>query len=447
MLTARGRRTIALALIVGLAGRILGLPELFGLAAAVVVVVLASLVQVRVAKGVVRVVARVVPPIVQVGDRALCELVVEEAGVTAFATALVLVAERSQDLTSNQPARVIVPRLGRGARAQAIFELSTRTRGVIKVGEYQAIVMDPLGLSQRGLSSSRAVTLTVLPRVEPLATLMPHGLNWLDYETAAQSIVTGSSMLRRYQQGDDLRRVHWRTTARVGALVVRDGGESDDPERRATTVLLDAGGPATPPEEMDRAVEVAASVLSSAAHPSRTGVSGAYRLVTTAGWDSGAQHRDDGLEDTLVALAALGPAPFPARERLATAIGRLGRADRDELLFVVGAFGQSPPDRAVLEHLARRYSGVVVVLVCPASPPPRDEPVTGYAGGTGAAVRAVSTGDSGPRGDRERPAHGVLTLRLPLNRPLAAVWGLDPKEPNFDSYLSGEWGAGEVPVP
>lgn len=99
---------------------------------------------------------------------------------------------------------------------------------------------------------------------------------------------------------------------RVGALVVRDGGESDDPERRATTVLLDAGGPATPPEEMDRAVEVAASVLSSAAHPSRTGVSGAYRLVTTAGWDSGAQHRDDGLEDTLVALAALGPAPFPA---------------------------------------------------------------------------------------------------------------------------------------
>ena len=172
--------------------------------------------------------------------------------------------------------------------------------------------MDPLGLSQRGLSSSRAVTLTVLPRVEPLATLMPHGLNWLDYETAAQSIVTGSSMLRRYQQGDDLRRVHWRTTARVGALVVRDGGESDDPERRATTVLLDAGGPATPPEEMDRAVEVAASVLSSAAHPSWTGVSGAYRLVTTAGWDSGAQHRDDGLEDTLVALAALGPAPFPA---------------------------------------------------------------------------------------------------------------------------------------
>ena len=246
MLTARGRRTIALALIAGLAGRILGLPELFGLAAAVVVVVLASLVQVRVAKGVVRVVARVVPPIVQVGDRALCELVVEEAGVTAFATALVLVAERSQDLTSNQPARVIVPRLGRGARAQAIFELSTRTRGVIKVGEYQAIVMDPLGLSQRGLSSSRAVTLTVLPRVEPLATLMPHGLNWLDYETAAQSIVTGSSMLRRYQQGDDLRRVHWRTTresvpslfAMAARAMTRSGGRRryfstpGDPRRR-----------------------------------------------------------------------------------------------------------------------------------------------------------------------------------------------------------------------
>jgi phosphohistidine swiveling domain-containing protein len=58
MLTARGRRTIVLALIAGVIGRILGIPELFGLAAAAVIVALAALVRVRLAKGTVRVTAR-----------------------------------------------------------------------------------------------------------------------------------------------------------------------------------------------------------------------------------------------------------------------------------------------------------------------------------------------------------------------------------------------------
>ena len=50
MLTARGRLTIALGLAVGAAGRVLGIPELFGLATAAVVVTLAALVRVRLTK-------------------------------------------------------------------------------------------------------------------------------------------------------------------------------------------------------------------------------------------------------------------------------------------------------------------------------------------------------------------------------------------------------------
>ena len=50
VLTQRGRRTVALGLFVGLLGRVLGIPELFGLAAAAVVVAMAALVQVRLAE-------------------------------------------------------------------------------------------------------------------------------------------------------------------------------------------------------------------------------------------------------------------------------------------------------------------------------------------------------------------------------------------------------------
>ena len=63
-------------------GRILGIPELFGLAAAAVVVALAALVRVRLAKGTVRVTARAVPPIVERRTAARsCELAIEESGV------------------------------------------------------------------------------------------------------------------------------------------------------------------------------------------------------------------------------------------------------------------------------------------------------------------------------------------------------------------------------
>ena len=52
--------------------------------------------------------------------------------------------------------------------------------------------------------------------------------------------------------------------------MVREGGDRDDPDRIATTVLLDAGGAETPPDELERAVEVAASVLAAAAEESST---------------------------------------------------------------------------------------------------------------------------------------------------------------------------------
>lgn len=67
---------------------------------------------------------------------------------------------------------------------------------------------------------------------------------------------------RGYRYGDDLRRVHWRSTARYGELMVR---REEQPQRARCTVLLDTRGIAFagqgPDSAFEWAVSGAASVL------------------------------------------------------------------------------------------------------------------------------------------------------------------------------------------
>ena len=442
MLTARGRRTVTLGLVAGAAGRVLGIPELFGLATAVVVVALAALVRVRMAKGTVTVTARAMPPIVNAGEPALLELTIEESCVGGSLSAPVtLVTDYSQGPGLHQPAKIIVRRLARGDRAHATFGLFTERRGPVDAGAYEAVITDPLGLARRRLSVSRPARCVVLPRVEPLAAAVPKRVGWAGAGStlsAAERLITGSSMLRRYAEGDDLRRVHWSTTARVGELMVRDGDDGDDPGRIATTVLLDAGDDATPADELDRAVEVAASVLSAVAGESNAPTSGAYRLLTTTDLDTGGQRGHDSLQNVLIALAGIAAAPTPSPGRFSAAVERLGRSDHDEVLVIVGAFGERPPDPEVLEDLARAYSAVVLVLVSAASSPTQAQPeARGQADAGSAGSRGVLEIGSSPQELGERSRAGVLTVPLPLGRSLAGAWSLDLEGPELVDDVTG----------
>ena len=255
MLTARGRRTIALALVVGLTGRILGIPELFGLAAAAVLITLAALLRVRMTRVAVKLSARGLPPVVAFGEPALIELTIEDLSTTrSLASEIVLLGDESAGSGFRQPEKIVVPRLCRGGRANAAFQLPTLRRGLLEAGAYQAAVTDPLGLARRPIATSRAARCVVLPRIEPLATVVPKGLGWVgtgSMRSGAERLISGSSTLRRYVQGDDLRLVHWRTTARIGELMIREGGDRQDPEWISTTVLLDTGDGSTPPADLD----------------------------------------------------------------------------------------------------------------------------------------------------------------------------------------------------
>ena len=338
----------------------------------------------------------------------------------------------------------------RGDRAQATFGLLTERRGPVDAGAYEATISDPLGLARRRLSVSRPARCIVLPHIEPLTTVVPEVRGWLAAESTlsvAERLITGSSMLRRYAQGDDFRRVHWRTTARVGELMVRDGGDRDEPDRIATTVLLDVGDGATPVDELDRAVEVAASVLS--ARSRRVEHRSLRRLPpfdddeSGHRWSAGARESPERAHCPLrhCCSAHTGASAVQRRRRAARPARPTTRCSSSSALS-----GNAHRIQSVLEDLARAYSAVVLVLVGAASPSTRDELEARWQADDDAGSRAVSeTGPRYPQGRVGRSRSGVLTVPLPLGRALAAAWSLDLEGPDLVDEVTG-WSGGAMEV-
>ena len=305
-----------------------------------------------------------------------------------------------------------------------LLGLPTQRRGLIDAGSYTAALTDPLGLTTRRLCSCPPARCVVLPRVEPLPAALSAGLASLGSEPSpslSERLVSGSSTLRGYLQGDDLRRIHWPTTARVGELMVREKGDREEQGRVTMTVLLDVGGPTTSTDELDRAAEVAASFLVAATEDPGVGPYAACRLVATSGLDSGPVRGAGGLQSVLVSLAGLKQAPGPEGDRFWGALARLGgAAGRDEVLVVVGAFGSSVPDPAVLDAIAPGYRGVVVVPV--GAPAGLVDPAEGDGGETIDPYRRLAGIGLWAGGSRLHPRAPPADGAAPLASTIAQAW-------------------------
>jgi uncharacterized protein (DUF58 family) len=186
---------------------------------------------------------------------------------------------------AGEPVLVRLPRLARGGTADIGYAVPTARRGVLAVG--------PLDLRRRalaGLAESRAglggtVQVRVLPRILPVHG-MPGGVRRGHAGTDERVPYGGTDLvgLREYLPGDDLRRLHWATSARTGTLMVR---QDADPSLAHLTVLLDdraasyPGDPVDPgadPAGLEDAIEVAASLVLAAADSDHS-----VRLLTVCG--------------------------------------------------------------------------------------------------------------------------------------------------------------------
>ncbi|QXC62285.1 DUF58 domain-containing protein [Aquihabitans sp. G128] len=349
MITRSGTALAVASVAVLVAGRVFGLPELYLMGATGLVLVAAAVVQVR--RPVPRLdVERVVHPRrVHLGGQSRVELRITNVG-----------QRRAPVLTLHDPvagtigARVSLAPLGPDDRQAASYRLPTERRGLVRAGPLQAERTDAFGLARRRFPVAEQTALTVLPAIEPLVGLAAGG--GLDDPLAGVAHpVLGSAgdedfaTLRPYVVGDDLRRVHWASTARSGDLLVR---QDDPPWQGHLTVLLDAREGRLNHDRFEQAVSAAASLLHAvAARGDRA------RLVITDGVDTGLVDARAGRDTLLERLALVERHPG---ERLPE-VAADGRSRTGGLVLVTGA-----PDAADLAALAAhrsRFASVRIVSI------------------------------------------------------------------------------------
>jgi uncharacterized protein (DUF58 family) len=264
---------------------------------------------------------------------------------------------RAHDVCGTGIIDVDIPALRPGRTEQVTYALPTERRGEIPVGPLRLVRADPFGLARRVREYGEAQPLLVRPRTVPMPLLPSgrnHHLEGPTTDTAPAGTVTFHA-LREYVVGDDLRHIHWRSSARTGTLMVRQLVDASLPQ---TTIVIDTNRDAYPdPDDFELAVDAAASIsagASAASFPVRI-LTGDGPLVETRG----GPHDVERILDRLARLTAH-EVPHAALD-----VARRVRAG-GSLVVLTGALG----DISGAGTLRSRFDRVVCVRVRPGAPGP-----------------------------------------------------------------------------
>ncbi|GAC1596998.1 MAG: DUF58 domain-containing protein [Acidimicrobiales bacterium] len=390
-MTGRGLAVLAGALIALLAGRLLGLEDLYLVGAGVVLVCAIAWVYVRVQRPQVAATRRVIPSRVHAGASSRVELSLTNLG-----------SRRSPVLGVSDPfdggarwARFLTAPLAPAELARAAYRLPTEVRGVFDLGPLRVALTDPFGLASRSVEAAPLTRLTVFPRIDRIGP--PPASNGDDPLAGADHPrgFTGGGgefyALRPYRRGDDLRKVHWPSTARSDDLMLR---QDEMNWQSRSSLIVDLRAPACPPPALELVVSAAASIVVAAdAH------GGLQRIVTTAGFDSRAGAGTVHTETILEHLAGV----RSGSGGLAGALGALRRTQGGGSLVIVTTALAGSSDLQALTGLRSRYTGVTLVLF---------EPSAWLAAGRTAGDPPLVPA-----------ARGLRVVRVTGDRPFAQAWG------------------------
>ncbi|MGW0165155.1 DUF58 domain-containing protein [Streptomyces sp. NPDC003343] len=278
-LTTRGRSFLAAGIAAAICAYVLGQSDLLrvGLLLAVLPLVCASVLyrtRYRVAGS-----RRLSPSRVPAGSEARVHLRMEN--VSRLPTGLLMLQDRVPYVLGPRP-RFVLDRVEAGGRREVSYRVRSDLRGRYPLGPLQLRLSDPFGMCELTRSFSTYDTLTVIPRVEPLPPVRLSGeaRGYGDGRQRSLALAGEDDVIPRgYRHGDDLRRVHWRSTARYGELMVR---REEQPQRARCTVLLDTRAVAFRGSGPDSAFEWAvAGAASALVHMLERGFS--VRLLTDTG--------------------------------------------------------------------------------------------------------------------------------------------------------------------
>jgi uncharacterized protein (DUF58 family) len=287
-LTVRGRAFIAAGVSAIVCAIVLGQPALTRVGVLVIALPLVSAFVMGRARYRFALTRTISPQLIEAGQPARVELQLVNEGRAP--TGVLLLEEHLPYVLGNRP-RFVLEGIAHGWRRHVAYQVRSDIRGRFEIGPMTVRVNDPFGLVELGRSFRTTVPLVVTPRTVPLPPIPLSGALTGSGDNRPRAFAIGSAedvTVREYRQGDDLRRVHWRSSAKVGELMVR---REEQPWQSRATLFIDnrliahrGHGVAS---SLEAAVAAAASI---AVHLSQRGF--AVRLVTAHGEDPGTVWHD-----------------------------------------------------------------------------------------------------------------------------------------------------------
>jgi len=383
VLTGRGRSILGLGFGVYIAAWAFGSKPLYPVATGLLLVVLVAWVWVRLANRPFRVRRGW-------GDSEHVEgddvpVVVELQATGAVLPAAATLVERVGRLDEQ---RHLLRRNGR--RLSVRYVLAALPRGRYAFEEVRVELADPFELERVSVGLPAPGALLVYPRLVRLDRLFSEtGTRSHDGRRMLLRRQSGFELhgVREYERGESLRRVHWRSTARRGQLMVK---ELEDAPRDEIAVLLDADRASVVGASFDAQVRAAGSILEAYVRHGRRAV----LVVNSERRDVQQVHSPAAdWRRALELLAAVEPTgESPVARLLAEEASPAGRAL--ELVVVTARLERALADRLVQRSLARRK--VSVVYVDPTSfngGARRPEPLLLKLSAAGVPVAVVRSGD------------------------------------------------------
>ncbi|MBK9740717.1 MAG: DUF58 domain-containing protein [Actinobacteria bacterium] len=355
-LTLRGRALIAVGVVAAGLGWGLGEPALTAVAVLLILVPVIGMVIVRRSRFVLGSARTVEPTRFAVGTEAEVVLTIENG--SRFTSGVMLLQDTVPDNLSDS-ARVLLDRVPSKAQRSQRYHVTGLERGKARIGPLTVTVTDPFGTAALTRSFTATNPVVVTPLIVPLdaagTSMSPGGRG----ETMLRSMSARGDddiLPREHRAGDDMRRIHWRATARSGDLMVRREEQS---WHSSIVVVLDNRESAHEGTGLDSTFEWAVSASASIAlHYLRSG----WRVttVTTDGHllveTGGASIADT--DDVLQAFSEVRLGPHPLSPTLGASV--------EGASAVVAVLGRLTEHAA--QPLARPLAGFTGCLVLEGGP-------------------------------------------------------------------------------
>ncbi len=358
MPTRRGRALLVGALGLYVVARILSVDELFSVAAASSILPGLAIVAVRWARYRLGFSRSIEPRRLFPGGRLAVRFSVRNLGHIP-SPPLLLTDNAAPSLGG--PSRFSLSSLPPQHRETIVVERRPTLRGRYPVGPLTARLVDPFGLAEVSATLAPAEDVMVFPRVEPLSAGGPPADRAGSGPAAIYRLAPSGDefyAVREYESGDDLRKIHWRSVARTGQLMIRQDEARFYPR---ATLLLDARAGAHRGTGADASLEWAVSAAASTLwHLGRQGFS--LRLATDDRDPTSTRSGRQGTESLLETLAVLRAS---STRSLLQASRRLARRPGAEGALIAIIAPPSPEEVVAIARLSAlyRWAGAVIVDV------------------------------------------------------------------------------------